>query len=236
MERIPPKQVAKKIVKILKPQRPDYSYVKKVFEHIRQELDLKGKAPSLGKKLPELLTDEELKYFYETVWSAANRTHMVMIKLLLFTGIRNAELSNLTMKDVDLKALKCRIDQGKGNQDRYVPLPPFFRGELTQYLAIQKEKGAYYLFETNRREKFTTRWIREVVKKYAREAGIIKRIHPHLFRHQLLTFLTKKGIVDTKIQLISGHRKRDNLGIYQDLSLADVEEEYQDAMKDFPVQ
>jgi hypothetical protein len=40
------------------------------------------------------------------------------------------------------------------------------------------------------------------VKKYAKKAGITKRIHPHLFRHQLLTYLTSKGIVDAKIQLI----------------------------------
>ncbi len=234
MERIPPKQMAKKIVKILKPQHPDYIYTKKVFGYIRQELNLKGKAPQ-EKRLPVLLTEEELNQFYEEVWNIANRTYMVMIKFLLFTGIRNAELSNLKVQDVDLKALKCRV-QGKGKKDRYVPLPPFFRGELAQYLSIQKEKGAFYLFETNRKEKFTTRWIREIVKNYAKKAGISKRIHPHLFRHQLLTFLTKKGIVDTKLQLISGHRNRENLSVYQDLSLVDVEEEYREAMKDFPVQ
>jgi integrase/recombinase XerD len=84
--------------------------------------------------------------------------------------------------------------------------------------------------------KFTTRWIREIVKKYARKAAIEKRIHPHLFRHQLLTYLTSKGIVDAKIQLISGHKNRESLSIYQDLILSDIEKEYWDAMKDFPIQ
>ena len=74
------------------------------------------------------------------------------------------------------------------------------------------------------------------MKNYAIKAGIKKQINPHLFRHQLLTFLTKKGIVDTKIQLISGHKNRENLSIYQDISLADVEDEYREAMKEFPVQ
>jgi site-specific recombinase XerD len=84
--------------------------------------------------------------------------------------------------------------------------------------------------------KFTTRWIREITKKYAKIAGITKRIHPHLFRHQILTYLTSKGIVDAKIQLISGHRDRESLSIYQDLSLSYVEKEYWSAIKDFPVQ
>jgi len=234
MERIPPKQMAKKISKLLKKERPDPNYLKKVFEHIRRELDLKGKIPKKN-KLPELLTNDELAGFYDAVWNAANRTHMVMIKLLLFTGIRNSELANLKMNDIDLVNLKCRI-HGKGKKDRYVPIPASFRGELAQYISVQNEKGAEYLFETNRKSKFTTRWIREITKKYARKAGIKKRIHPHLFRHQLLTFLTQKGIIDSKLQLISGHQNRQNLSIYQDLSLADVENEYREAMKDFPVQ
>ena len=132
--------------------------------------------------------------------------------------------------------MKIRITQGKGGQDRYVLFPQHFRGELTQYVTAQKENGAVYLFESNRVTKFTTRWIREITKKYAKIAGITKRIHPHLFRHQILTYLTSKGIVDAKIQLISGHRDRESLSIYQDLSLSDVEKEYWSAMKDFPIQ
>ncbi len=164
------------------------------------------------------------------------RMHMVMLKLILFTGIRNEELVNLTLKDVDLDSMPIRISHGKGDKDRYVLFPPYFRGELAQYVSIQKEKGAVYLLESNRMSKFTTRWIREIVKKYAKKAGITKQIHPHLFRHQLLTYLTSKGIVDAKIQLISGHKNRESLSIYQDLSLSDIEKEYWDAMKDFPIQ
>jgi integrase/recombinase XerD len=234
MERTPPKQMAKRIIRILKKENLDHNYIRKVFEYIRKDLDLKGNEVK-EKKLPDLLTDEELKRFYEAVWNAANRSHMIMIKILLFTGVRNSELASIKINGVDLKSMKCRINEGKGKIDRYVPLPSFFRGELTQYMSIQKEKGAVYLFESNRKTKFTTRWIREIVKKYAIKVGIDKRIHPHLFRHQLLTYLTQKGIIDTKLQLISGHQNRQNLSIYQDLSLADVEQEYQEAMKDFPV-
>ena len=115
-------------------------------------------------------------------------------------------------------------------------LAMFGERKMNSTRSIQREKGAIYLFESNRRKKFTTRWIREITKKYARKAGITKRIHPHLFRHQILTYLTSKGIVDAKIQLISGHEDRASLSIYQDLSLADIEKEYWAAMKDFPVQ
>ena len=104
------------------------------------------------------------------------------------------------------------------------------------YISIQKKNNCAYLFESNRKSKFTTRWIREIVKKYAIKAGITKRIHPLLFRYQILTYLTSKGIVDTKIQIISGHKNLESLNIYQDLSVEDIEKEYWDAMKDFPIQ
>jgi integrase/recombinase XerD len=233
-KRIPPKQLGVQLAKLLKKQAPDANYVKKVFQHVRRELGFEGKTPT-PRKLPELLAESEVTSFYETVWNGADTTHMVMIKLLLYTGIRNFELANIELNDVDLKALTIRIESGKGKKDRYVPLPASFRGELTQYVAAQRKQGTRFLFETRLNDKFTTRWISEIVKRYAVKAGIEKRIYPHLFRHQLLTYLTKKGIVDAKIQLISGHRDRQSLAIYQTMSLADVDEEYQEAMRDFPV-
>jgi len=235
MKRIPPKELADKLVKILRKERPDPDYVKNVFHYVRAALDLKG-GTVRKKRLPELMTEDELKRFYKAVWQACDRSHIIMLKLMLFTGIRNNELAHIMVKDVDIDQMKIRIYQGKGNKDRYVLFPSYFKGEMAQYISIQKEKEAVYLFESNRQNKFTSRWIREIVKKYARKAGIEKRIHPHLFRHQILTYLTSKGVVDAKIQLISGHKNRESLSIYQDLSLADVEKEYWEAMKDFPIQ
>jgi len=235
MKKIPPKEMATDLVKLLRKQRPDPSYIKKVFQYVREDLDLKGGSVR-SKRLPELMTEDELKRFYKAVWQSCNRSHMIMLKLILFTGIRNAELSNIMLKDLDLDKMRIRIIQGKGHKDRYVLFPPYFQGELAQYAIIQKEKGAVYLFESNRSKNLSTRWIREIVKKYARKAGIDKRIHPHLFRHQILTYLKSKGIIDAKIQLVSGHKHRKCRSVYQDLSLADVEKEYFKAMKDFPIQ
>jgi integrase/recombinase XerD len=235
MERIPPKKMADQIVRLLRKQHPDPSYVKKVFQYVREALALKG-GTVRSKRLPELMTEDELNRYYKAIWHASNRSHMVMLKLILFTGIRNEELVNLTLNDVDLDSMRIRISHGNGDKDRYVLFPPYFHDELAQYISIQKEKGAVYLFESNRMSKFTTRSIRVIVKKYAKKAGITKRIHPHLFRHQILTYLTSKGIVDAKIQIISGHKNRESLSVYQDLSLAEFDKEYWDAMKDFPIQ
>jgi integrase/recombinase XerD len=55
---------------------------------------------------------------------------VVILKLLLFTGIRNAELAQLRLTDMDLQTCQVRITQGKGRKDRYVLFPSGFRGEL----------------------------------------------------------------------------------------------------------
>jgi len=232
-KKIPPKEMAKKLVRRLRPARPDYPYLKKVFEHVRAILAVRP--PKKEKRLPELLTDTELISFYETVWQACHRTHMIMIKLLIFTGVRNRELARLRIQDVDLRSLQIRIDQGKGKKDRYVLIPTTFRGELTQYVENQKEKEAKYLFESNRLKLYSTRRIRQIVKQYAVKAGIKKRVYPHLFRHQIITFLNKKGSIRPKMQLLSGHSDEKSLAIYRDLALSDVAGEYEEAMKSFPV-
>ncbi len=110
-----------------------------------------------------------------------------------------------------------------------------FRGELAQYVENQKRGGATFLFESNRLSSFSTRRIRQIIKEYADVAGLKKRVYPHLFRHQIITYLTRKEIIRPKLQLLSGHAEENSLAIYRDLALADVAEEYETAMQAFPV-
>jgi hypothetical protein len=59
-----------------------------------------------------------------------------------------------------------------------------------------------YLFETRRFGPFTTRRIQQIVQGYREMAGITQPLHPHLFRHQMLTPLTSKGLTDAQIALL----------------------------------
>ena len=62
-------------------------------------------------------------------------------------------------------------------------------------------------------------------------AGITQPIHPHLFRHQMLTYPTSKGLSDAQIQLVSGHESKQSLEVYQHLSLESVDKAYQDGVQ-----
>jgi integrase/recombinase XerD len=114
--RLPPKAMAKQLVRVLRSPPPDAHYLKKGFQHTRALLDVGPARPA--KRLPELLTDAELVAFYDTLWQAHQLTHVVMLKVLLFTGIRNAELAQLRVTAVDLQTCHLRITQGKGHKDR----------------------------------------------------------------------------------------------------------------------
>lgn len=232
-KRIPPMAMAKKLARILGAERPDYQYLKKVFQHTRSILAVSR--TKAEKKLPELLTDDELLSFYEAAWHSQNPGHLILIKVLVYTGVRNAELAAIKLRDIDLKKCQIRITQGKGRKDRYVLFPASFKGELGQFIIHQKGIGAIFLLESNRLRPFTTRRIRQIIKEYATAAGIEKRVYPHLFRHQFITFLTKQGIISPKLQLISGHADEQSLAIYRDLALSDVSDEYEQAMKRFPL-
>src|SRR4029077_2035570 len=67
-------------------------------------------------------------------------------------------------------------------------------------------------------------------------ASITQPLRPHLFRHQMLTYLTSKSLTDAQIQLISGHESKESLEVYQHLSLESVDKAYQDAVQSVGIQ
>ncbi|MFH5183839.1 tyrosine-type recombinase/integrase [Paenibacillus sp. TAB 01] len=120
--RISPKRKAKELAKYLRGERPDYAYLKSLFQHLRAELEVE--VPITAKKLPYVPTEEELKRYYGVVWQTKNFQDMMIVKTLLYTGVRVSELINIKLSDVDFHYCQIRINKGKGSKDRIVPFPP----------------------------------------------------------------------------------------------------------------
>lgn len=231
--RTPTKNIVKKIYKILRDERPDYIYLRDLFKKIREEFNIEvTKQP---KRLPYVPTEEELKQYYKVVWQTRNIKHMLIIKVLLYTGIRVQELVNIKIADIDFDRCQIRINQGKGNKDRIVPFPQDAIETLMLFTNTEKNKGAVYLFESNRKKPFTTRGIRKILSDYAAESGMKQSISPHKLRHFLFTWLKKQGIDDALIQPYSGHETRQSLEIYSKLSLAEAQEAYNGNIDKFPI-
>jgi integrase len=189
--------------------------------------------PSTGRRLPKILTDDALKAYFDAVASGGNLQHELMLKLLLYTGGRVSELCSIRMSDVDLRAKTIFIEKGKGDKDRKVLFKDEFRLALESYIRAHPDN--VYLFESAQRRPYSTRRIEQIVAEYGAMAQLTQRVHPHMFRHQLLTWLKRNKLEDAQIQLVSGHATRDSLEVYTHLALSDVSGDYQDAMRKLPV-
>lgn len=227
------KKKAKELIKHIRPERPDYNYLREIFRHIRKELGIKRTTKT--KRLPYVPTEEELKKYYEAVWQSKKTTHMILIKTLVYTGIRVSEIIHVKITDVDLNACQIRIEQGKGEKNRMVPFPPRFKETLAMHCNRSQEEGATYLFESSWKKQYSDRGIRAILMEYTKQAGIPRSISPHKLRHFLFTWLKKQGIDDALIQPYSGHDSRKSLEIYSQLSLANAQEEYEKVMGKFPI-
>ena len=127
---------------------------------------------------------------------------------------------------------QCLIERREGGAAEEIPCSACgqtFRLVLRSHLKANPKNR--YLFESRRCTPFTPRRVQQIVQGYRDRAGIAQHVHPHLFRHQMLTFLTAQGLTDAQIQLISGHESKRSLEVYQHLSLETVAEAYQEVMK-----
>ena len=232
--RTPVKEKAKQLIKLLRQENPDYNYLREVFRQIRKELDVQVNTGA-PKKLPQVPTEEEIAKYYEAVWKARNMQHVVMIKTLLYTGVRVTELIHIKLSDIDFDRCQMRINEGKGKKDRIVPYPTGFREILAIHVGNSIKNKQTNLFESSWKKPYTDRGIRKILEKYTEKAGIAHSISPHKLRHFLFTWMKKQGVDDALIQPYSGHESRQSLEIYSKLSLNDAQPTYDSKIKDFPV-
>lgn len=232
-QRTSSKKKARELAKYLRGERPDYAYLKSLFQHLRKELEIQ--VPKTSKKLPYVPTEEELKRYYEMVWQSKNFQDMMIIKMLMYTGIRVSELINIRLSEIDFHYCQIRINHGKGAKDRIVPFPQSFKEMLAMHADSMKKKQAIYVFESSWKKKYTDRGIRKILTKYSEEAQLTQNLSPHKLRHFLLTWLKKQGIDDALIQPYSGHESRKSLEVYSKLAITEAQSEYNEVINRFPV-
>jgi integrase/recombinase XerD len=162
--RTPARRKARQLAKYLRAERPDYAYLKDVFRHLREELDIEvTRSP---KKLPYVPSEAEIRAFYDAVWKARRASDVILIKTLLYTGVRVSELVRIRLADVDLDTCRIRITQGKGRKDRVVPFPAAFKETLALHFDGQRRAGAAHLFESSWKKPYIDRGVRKILARY----------------------------------------------------------------------
>jgi integrase/recombinase XerD len=156
------------------------------------------KRPKNEKKIPEVLSKEEVLRLFD---SAQTKKSRLIIEMLYSSGLRVSELVNLKPHDLDFNESIGWVRQGKGKKDRMIILSKRLSKNLKKF--IEKTKDWKYIF--SKEKPLTTRNIQKIVQKVSFKAGIKKSVHPHTLRHSYATHLLENGTDIRKIQILLGH-------------------------------
>ncbi|WP_298114650.1 site-specific integrase [uncultured Bacteroides sp.] len=154
------------------------------------------------KTLPDVLSKEEIKRILDV--AAKDLRFICIFSILYSAGLRISELLELKPGDINESRNLIRVRQGKGKKDRYTLLSRPLMKKLTEYNRLYKPK--VWLFERRPGEPFTESIVSKRLKAAAQEAGITKRIYPHLLRHSFATHLLEQGTDIKIVKELMGHK------------------------------
>lgn len=179
--------------------------------------------PSIGRKLPEVLTVEEIDQLINAIDLSKDEGHRnkAILETLYSCGLRVSELINLKYSDIFIEEGFIRVI-GKGNKERLVPLSKSVVNEISIYSSMRKhlkiQKGAEDFVFLNRRGVPLTRvMIFTIIRRLAESIGLQKTISPHTFRHSFATHLIEGGANLRAIQDMLGHESITTTEIYTHL-------------------
>lgn len=156
--------------------------------------------PKKAKTSPILLSDDEIAHIFK---SCDNKKHLAILYLMYGAGLRRSEVINLRIEHVDSLNMLIYIKQGKGRKDRSVMLDQKVLDVLREY--FKQYRPTEYMFNGQQSLKYSASSIQQFVKAYTFKAGIKKRVHPHLFRHNFATGVLENGGDIYDLQLMLGH-------------------------------
>ncbi|MEY3199440.1 MAG: hypothetical protein RJA13_1398 [Bacteroidota bacterium] len=180
--------------------------------------------PKIGRKLPEILTIEEIDQLIGAIDLGKLEGHRnrAMIETLYSCGLRVSELVNLRFSDLYFEEGFIRVI-GKGNKERLVPVSPsvekeigIYNDHIRRHQTIQP--GNENVVFLNRRGAMLTRvMIFTIIKNLSQAIGLKKTISPHTFRHSFATHLIEGGANLRAVQDMLGHESITTTEIYTHL-------------------
>ena len=162
-------------------------------------------------RLPGTLSREEMETLLDQPADAtpAGIRDRAILELLYATGIRVSELTTLTLNRVN-RQMGFLVTVGKGRKERIVPVGQSALEWLGRYIdqvrpVFLKRRTSNVLILNRSGEGFSRQGLWKLIKKYARMAGLERKVHPHTFRHSFATHLLEGGADLRSVQVMLGH-------------------------------
>ena len=222
-------------------------YVEKILERV--DLSIKPPKRVFKSKIP--LTESEIKRILEEARkpsltddgrinnSDTSLRDYALICLMYWGGFRASEVANARISDLDMGNKRMRVHEGKGKDNSIVNLMDTAIQAISEYLKKGRPKPTSpnlddFLFLSIRGNRITRRNVWEIVKTVSFKAGIEKNVHPHIFRHSMITHMAEKGLSASFIQAQSRHKSLDMVQRYTHLSQRSVRQAYDRAFEQSP--
>lgn len=189
------------------------------------------KAPKIEKKIPEILSIDEVNRLLEQPGSdsAKEMRDKAMLELLYATGIRVTELISLKISEVNLQMgfIVCK----DSSRERIIPFGSQAREALLRYLdkareAMLADKNSEILFVNCSGQPMSRQGFWKLIKYYAHKAGITADITPHTLRHSFAAHLVENGADLRSVQEMLGHSDISTTQIYVNMSHNRIREVY----------
>jgi len=197
-----------------------YSALKFFYQTVLQGNWNIAKIPrtKVRKKLPIVLDGSEIKQLFAVT---TNLKHRAILMTTYSAGLRVSETAHLKVSSIDSKRMQLRIDQGKGNKDRYTLLSPATLDLLRDYW--RQYHPFSWLFPGRLPDRpISTRAIQKTFEKAKRKAGIQKPATVHTLRHSFATHLLEAGTDIYRVQKLMGHTTPKTTTIYIHLRRQDL--------------
>ncbi len=168
--------------------------------------------PKSGLKLPAVLSADEINRLLEApgIKTPLGLRNTAMLELLYASGLRVSELVNLKLLDINLEAGFVRVF-GKGSKERIVPMGSGAMNALQAYLKsgrpklLKADQTSPHLFVARAGKPMTRQGFWKLLRKYALEAGLKKKVSPHSLRHSFASHLLEGGADLRAVQVMLGH-------------------------------
>ncbi len=199
------------------------SALKFFFERFlhKKEVVMDIKSPKKEKKLPVVLTKEEIRKLLEAIHKERDK---LIIEFIYATGIRVSECVKMKVKDVNFEEGIAKVVAGKGAKDRIVIISKQWIEKYKKYLEKREKRGikSEYLFCKGNGKQLSVDTIQRILRKARKRAGISKKVTPHSIRHSFATHLLEAGENIRKIQELLGHANLSTTQIYTHISLEEL--------------
>jgi integrase/recombinase XerD len=182
--------------------------------------------PSKGRPLPRAIfnKDEVEKVISQTMMFGIHGLRdRAILETFFATGIRRTELLHLNIEDVDFQQELVRVNRGKGNKERIVPISKracewiaFYVGKVRSQIAFLGSGTT--LFLANNGKRYRPNQLSDMVSRYVKLAGLQRPGACHLFRHSTATIMLDEGAELRHVQEMLGHADISTTQIYTHVS------------------